>query len=118
VLLWSEREVDTTPFLRDYEQLLLAYGTDYEEVRHEHTTDAVNEFFDPSPYVERVSPMRQEFDYQGLEGRLLSSSYAPVPGHPKHEPMLRELRRIFEEHTANGHVAFDYNTRVYFGQLK
>ena len=32
--------------------------------------------------------MRQEFDYAGLEGRLLSSSYAPGPGHPKHEPML------------------------------
>ena len=47
VLLWNEREVDTTPFLRDYEQLLLTYGTDYEEVRHERTTDALNEFFDP-----------------------------------------------------------------------
>jgi SAM-dependent methyltransferase len=117
VLLWNEREVDTAPFLRDYEQLLLTYGTDYEEVRHERTTDAVNEFFDPAPYIERVYPMRQEFDYAGLEGRLLSSSYAPGPGHPKHEPMLRELRRIFEEHAAGGRVAFDYKTRVYFGRL-
>src|SRR5580765_5127236 len=63
VLLWNEREVDTTPFLRDYEQLLLTYGTDYEEVRHERTTDAVNEFFDPAPYEERTVDMRQEFDY-------------------------------------------------------
>src|ERR1700756_799309 len=117
VLLWNEREVDNTPFLRDYEHLLLAYGTDYEEVRHERTTDSVNEFFDPSPYVERVYPMRQEFDYAGLEGRLLSSSYAPGPGHPKHEPMLRELRRIFDEHADEGRVAFDYKTRVYFGQM-
>jgi SAM-dependent methyltransferase len=117
VLLWNEREVDTTPFLRDYEQLLLTYGTDYEAVRHERTTDAVNEFFDPSPYVERVYPMRQDFDYAGLEGRLLSSSYAPGPRQPKHEPMLRELRRIFEEHAAGGRVAFDYKTRVYFGRL-
>lgn len=117
VLLWNEREVDTTPFLRDYEQVLLAYGTDYEEVRHERATDAVNEFFDPSPYVERVYPMRQEFDYAGLEGRLLSSSYAPGPGQPKHELMLLELRGIFEEHAAGGRVAFDYKTRVYFGRL-
>jgi SAM-dependent methyltransferase len=117
VLLWNERKVDTTPFLRAYERLLLTYGTDYEEVRHERTTDAVNEFFDPSPYVERVYPMRQEFDYAGLEGRLLSSSYAPGPGHPTHEPMLRELRRIFDEHAGEGRVAFDYKTRVYFGQM-
>lgn len=116
VLLWNEREVDTTQFLRHYEELLLIYGTDYEEVRHERTTDAVNEFFDPSPYCERVFPMRQEFDYAGLEGRLLSSSYAPGPGHPKHEPMLRELRRIFDERAESGRVTFDYKTRVYFGQ--
>ena len=117
-LLWNERDVDTTPFLRDYEQLLLTHGTDYEEVRHERTTDAVNEFFDPAPCVERVYTMRQEFEYAGIEGRLLSSSYAPGPGHAKHEPMLRELQRIFEKHAEDGRVAFDYKTRVYFGRLK
>lgn len=117
-LLWNERLTDSTAFLRDYEQLLLTYGTDYENVRHEHTTDAVNQFFDPAPFQERVFPMRQEFDYAGLEGRLLSSSYAPGPGHPSHAPMLRELRRIFEAHASAGRVAFDYKTRVYFGQLK
>ena len=102
MLLWNERVTDATPFLRDYEQLLLTYGTDYADVRHERTTDAVNEFFDPAPYQERAFAMRQEFDYAGLEGRLLSSSYAPGPGHPKHEPMLRALKRIFEAHAVDG----------------
>ena len=50
VLLWNERRTDTTPFLRDYEQLLLQYGTDYQEVRHEHTTDNIGSFFAPSPF--------------------------------------------------------------------
>lgn len=118
VLLWNEREVDTTPFLRDYEELLLTFGTDYADVRHERTTDAVNEFYDPAPCQEQVFPMRQEFDFAGVEGRLLSSSYAPGPGHPKHEPMLRALRRIFDEHALAGRVAFTYKTRVYFGQLR
>lgn len=118
VLLWNERDVDGTPFLRDYEQLLLTYATDYADVRHERTTDAVNEFFDPAPYEERAFPMRQEFDYVGLKGRLLSSSYAPGPGHLNHEPMLGELRRIFEKHAGDGRVAFDYKTRVYFGKLQ
>jgi SAM-dependent methyltransferase len=118
VLLWNERETDTTPFLREYEQLLLTYGTDYAEIRHERTTDEVNEFFDPAPYQERVFTMRQEFDYVGLEGRLLSSSYAPGPGHPLHEAMLRELRNIFDKHAVAGHVFCDYKTRVYFGRLK
>lgn len=118
VLLWNERVTDSTPFLRAYERLLLNYGTDYEEVRHERTTAAVNEFFDPAPFEQRVFTMRQEFDYRSLEGRLLSSSYAPGPEHPKHRPMLDELKRIFDAHKVVGRVAFDYNTRVYFGQLK
>ena len=117
VLLWNERLTDSTEFLRKYEQLLLTYGTDYTEVRHERTTESVNEFFDPAPYRERAFDMRQEFDYAGVEGRLLSSSYAPGPGHPKHEPMLRELRHIFQACAVNGRIMFEYKTRLYFGHL-
>jgi len=117
VLLWNERLTGSTKFLRDYEQLLLTYGTDYREVRHERTTDAVNEFFDPFPYQERTFQMRQEFDYAGVEGRLLSSSYAPGPEHSQHAPMLRELRRIVDACAIEGTVTFEYKTRMYCGHL-
>jgi SAM-dependent methyltransferase len=117
VLLWNERLTDSTKFLRDYEQLLLTYGTDYQDVHHERTTDAVNEFFDPAPFQERAFEMRQEFDYAGVEGRLLSSSYAPGPDHPQHAPMLRDLRRIFDAGAVAGQVVFAYKTRLYCGRL-
>ena len=117
VLLWNERLTDSTNFLRDYEELLMTYGTDYDEVRHERTTDAVNKFFDPAPYQERTFQMRQEFDYAGVEGRLLSSSYAPGPEHPQHAPMLRKLRRIVDASSVDGRLAFEYKTRLYFGRL-
>jgi ubiquinone/menaquinone biosynthesis C-methylase UbiE len=117
VLLWNERLTDSTAFLRDYEQLLLTYGTDYQDIRHEHTTSAVNEFFDPVPYQERTFEMRQEFDYAGIEGRLLSSSYAPGPEHPNYAAMLGELRRIFDKHSVNRRATFEYKTRVFFGRL-
>jgi SAM-dependent methyltransferase len=117
VLLWNERLTDSTRFLREYEQMLLTYGTDYEEVRHERTTDAVNEFFEPAPFQERVFEMRQEFGYAGIEGRLLSSSYAPGPEHPQHAPMLTELRRIFDACAVEEHASFEYKTRLYFGRL-
>jgi ubiquinone/menaquinone biosynthesis C-methylase UbiE len=116
-LLWNERLTDSTAFLRDYEQLLLKYGTDYQDIRHEHTTSSVNEFFDPAPFQERVFAMHQDFDYAGLEGRLLSSSYAPGPEHPRHGLMLGELRRIFEQYSVNGRVQVEYKTRLYFGRL-
>jgi len=117
VLIWNERRAETTPFLRDYEQLLLTYGTDYKEVRHERTTAIIHEFFAPALADERVFDLRQQFDYQGLAGRLLSSSYAPLEGHPSHAPMMRELQRIFRAHATDNVVEFEYNTRVYYGRL-
>jgi len=117
VLLWNERCTDTTPFLRDYENLLLHYGTDYEKVRHENTTDNIGDFFAQTPYESRVFDMSQQFAYPDLEGRLLSSSYAPMPGHPDHDPMLQELRRIFEDYNKDSRVSMDYLTRLYFGQV-
>jgi SAM-dependent methyltransferase len=118
VLLWNERRTDSTPFLRDYEQLLLSYGTDYQEVRHERTTAKISGFFAPSPFQSRELDMRQECDYPALEGRLLSSSYTPQPEHPTYESMLRELRRIFDAHSVNGRVSLDYNTLVFYGRLR
>jgi SAM-dependent methyltransferase len=115
VLVWNERKTDSTPFLREYEELLLRYGTDYNEVRHEHTV--VGEFFDPLPFQERTFDLQQIFDYAGVEGRLMSSSYAPAPGHPNHAPMLRELREIFDRHRQNGKVSIEYTTRMFYGRL-
>ncbi|MGC2247818.1 MAG: class I SAM-dependent methyltransferase [Terriglobales bacterium] len=117
VLIWNERLTESTPFLREYEQLLLTYGTDYKEIRHERTTDIIHEFFAPQPCRERVFSMRQRFDYEGVAGRLLSSSYAPLAGHPSYAPMMRELERIFRAHARERIAEFEYKTRVYYGHL-
>lgn len=118
VLLWNERQTDTTPFLCDYERLLLEYSTDYKHVRHERTTETIGGFFAPSPHQERVFRLTQQFDYLSLEGRLLSSSYAPLPGHPNYVAMLSDLRHTFDRHQQNGIVKFIYNTRVFYGPLE
>jgi SAM-dependent methyltransferase len=117
VLIWNERLTESTPFLREYERLLLTYGTDYKEVRHERTTNVIHEFFAPQPCEERIFSMIQRFDYEGMSGRLLSSSYAPLEGHRSYPPMMRELERIFQEHAQGGVVEFEYKTRVYYGHL-
>lgn len=118
VLAWNEREVDTTPFLRDYERLLLTFGTDYEKVRHERTTDRIGDFFAPSSFHSAVFANHQLFDLAGLRGRLLSSSYVPTAESAQYAPMLAELRRVFDEHQREGRVSFDYQTRVYFSQMR
>lgn len=118
VLLWNERRTDSTAFLRDYERLLLTYGTDYKEVRHERTTDEIADFFQPSDFYTQTFANDQQCDYSGLEGRLLSSSYTPGPDHANYQPMLRELRRIFDQHQQHSRVLLQYDTHVFYGRLE
>jgi ubiquinone/menaquinone biosynthesis C-methylase UbiE len=118
LLVWNERRTDSTSFLLDYEQVLLTYSIDYQEVRHEYMLSTILEFFDPAPYQERTFPMLQDVDFASLQGRLLSSSYTPAPEHPNHAPMLAALRRCFDAHQQAGRVALEYATRVYFGRMR
>jgi SAM-dependent methyltransferase len=117
-LIWNERLTDTSPFSRAYEDLLRQYGTDYAAVDHRNVdADAITAFFAPQSFTLRKFENRQVFDFDGLKGRLLSSSYTPEPGHPNHQPMLGALRALFDQHQSGGHVSFDYVTLLYFGRL-
>ncbi len=118
VLIWNERETEASAFLRAYEALLRRFATDYAQVDHRRIDDAVlADFFRPGKFRLETLKNRQEFDFAGVKGRLLSSSYAPEIGHPNHDGMLAELSRIFEAYQINGKVAFEYVTKVYFGRL-
>jgi ubiquinone/menaquinone biosynthesis C-methylase UbiE len=115
VLIWNDRNVNAAEFDRDYEELLLKYGTDYAEVRR--CDKSSEEFFGSIDCQKRVLRNFQDQDYAALEGRLLSSSYSPQPGHSSHLSMLSELRRIFDKHQKSGLVRMEYNTKIYFGRL-
>lgn len=117
-LIWNDRELDTTPFLVGYEQMLQRYGTDYKEVTNKQISDEIlDSFFGQGKHQLRTFPNVQEFDFAGLRGRLQSSSYAPQPGHPNYEPMLAELTRLFDTHQENGRIKFLYTTQVFLGQV-
>jgi SAM-dependent methyltransferase len=117
VLIWNERVLDATPFLQEYEKLLLRYGTDYENVRHERVTEEIAEVFAAESFQLKSLENAQHFNLEGLKGRVRSSSYTPEPGHPDFEPMLDELEQLFNAHQRDGIVTFEYQTRVYFGHL-
>jgi SAM-dependent methyltransferase len=117
VLIWNDRNL-TSLFAKAYELLLRTYGTDYEEVDHKHAdAKVIDPFFGANGYKSAGFPNKQIFDWEGLKGRLLSSSYAPEPGHPKHVLMLEALSALFSGHEKDGKVTFEYDTLVYYGQL-
>ena len=116
VLLWNARKTDTTPFLREYEALLHAHGTDYASVNHENVTPETIGAVLGAGFGRRDVPSEQVFDWDGLKGRLLSSSYAPNEGHPGHAPMMDALERLFAAHAEDGRVRFEYDTQIYWGR--
>lgn len=116
-LIWNDRKTAQTPFLAEYEKLLKNYATDYSKVDHRQIDDEiVREFLGHAP-EKKAFPSSQEFDYEGLKGRLLSSSYAPEPGQPGYDGMLRDLERLFSRRQEEGSIHFIYDTIVYYGKL-
>lgn len=118
IILWNERLAEETPFLRDYEVLLRRFGTDYRRVNESYPrAEQMLAFFGANEFTSHVLPNAQEFDFDGLCGRLRSSSYAPAPDHPQFRPMTEELKRVFAAYQANGVVRMEYRTRIYTGSL-
>ncbi|HXN49496.1 MAG TPA: class I SAM-dependent methyltransferase [Bryobacteraceae bacterium] len=116
-LIWNER-AGASPFDEAYEAVLLRYGTDYKKIRESRGDhESIAAFFESEDVRRATFTHRQWFDYDGLKGRLLSSSYAPPVGHPTHEPMLNDLRQVFDSHHEAGRVLFQYETMMWYGRL-
>jgi SAM-dependent methyltransferase len=117
VLAWNGYRVESSRMMAAYQHLVSQYGTDYSEVQREVVGVDVESFYGPNKCKRARFSFRQRFDYEGLEGRLLSSSYAPGPDHPAYEKMLLDLRNVFDANQKDGQINFDYETEVYYGRL-
>ncbi len=118
VLIWNERRVDTYPFVKAYEELVQKYATNHHSLGYRSVGDeGIRKFFNPHKFVLTTLPNRQNFDFEGLKGRLSSSSYAPNIEHYQYLPMIAELEQIFKEHNKEGKVVMEYQTKVYCGQI-
>ncbi|HEY0169741.1 MAG TPA: class I SAM-dependent methyltransferase [Pyrinomonadaceae bacterium] len=118
VVVWNDRRTGGTPFLEEYERLLLEYGTDYKEVSAKYAEESsLSTLYGGAEVGKAAFDNEQVFDYEGLKGRLMSSSYVPPPGHPRHEPLMREMEALFRRHGHGGRVVVGYDTKVFYGRL-
>lgn len=116
VLIWNERRTGGSVFLEEYEALLRNYCPDYKSARHGETAEIAGQLF-PEGFHERIFANDQQFDLEGLKGRVLSSSYCPLPGDPNYQPMMQELERMFRVRAQTDRVKLIYDTKVYFCRL-
>ncbi len=120
-LIWNERQTDTTDFLREYEKFLLHFATDYTKVRHENTGEKELRAFFGNEFSVATFKNEQVFDFAGLKGRALSSSYMPADtpegGDERYGDMIEELQVLFTKHEEQGKITILYDTRVNYGHI-
>lgn len=118
VVLWNDRRISESRFSREYENLLVRFGTDYTKVKEAYPeAPVIRSFFGGNKFESRELPNFQDFAFDGLAGRLRSSSYAPAEGHASYTPMMEALLGLFSENQVQGRVRMNYSTHIYFGQL-
>ncbi|MAT96707.1 MAG: SAM-dependent methyltransferase [Anaerolineaceae bacterium] len=114
--VWNTMAFDASPFMQGYEQITLRYFTG-KPSRENELRGEMLAYLGEGAQV-RTFANEQQFDLPGLTGRLLSTSYAPLAGDAKHEPMLAELRDLFEANAdENGRIRFRYATELYYRQF-
>jgi ubiquinone/menaquinone biosynthesis C-methylase UbiE len=117
VLIWNDRKTESDAFSEEYDALLSTLE-DYRKVNHKNVDRPVfDEFYGKRNYDIHIVPNHQDFDWEGLKGRLMSSSYVPVPGDPAHEPLMKRMKEIFDKYNINGKVKIEYDTKIVHGKL-
>jgi SAM-dependent methyltransferase len=118
-LIWNVRRATAPGFMTAYERALHRLEPGYTDraARDTEAVDRIARFFAPRSFGRHVYENLQPQDLDGLKGRFLSASYAPLPGDPACESALRALEELFAEHAVDGAVTFVYDTFVYWGRL-
>jgi ubiquinone/menaquinone biosynthesis C-methylase UbiE len=118
-IAWNKRKTSTSPFLAAYDDLLVRYGTDYTKVAHEKVALSLAEFTSlfAAPFTRATFENQQQFDLEGLRGRVESSSYTPAAGEKGHVELYAGLDQLFGRFAKANRVTFEYETEVYYGHL-
>ena len=116
----NQRQEETSPFARDYEEMLKTLGERYHAIGHRDgiaRARSIEEFFPAGALRKAHFDNPHVMDWAALRGRFLSMSYVPVEGEPGHGELLDRLEEIFRAHARDGRVTFDQITEVYYGRL-
>ena len=117
VLIWNERKTGTA-YEIDYDALIVRHAIDYVQVDHRNINrEQIAAFFAPQSVELAIFSNKQLFDFDGLKGRLLSSSYMPAINAAGYEAMMLELKILFDKHEQDGLITIGYATKVYVGIL-
>ena len=113
VLVWNERKA-AAGFQTEYDAVIRDYAPEITRINE----DAIDVVYGHHGWRLTEFDNRQVLDLQGLQGRLASSSYAPLPGSPGFQPLMDALAHLFEKYQVDDRVTLLYDTKVYTGQIR
>ena len=118
-LIWNDRHREGSPLAEAYEQLLVDFGEDYLEVqnRGKDSIENLERFFGHGEIKLASIPNSQDLDRDSFVERAISASYMPGETHPRYREMVQAAQRIFDENRTGGHVALEYDTKIYYAQM-
>jgi hypothetical protein len=120
-LIWNERLTEASTFMSDYDELVERYRNQGESgrrrLRDDQDDQSIRRFFGATGYELAKFENPQLLDRAGLIDRIVSSSYMPLPGDPRHEELLNRVQSLFDVHQQNQSVQVLQETRVYHGKL-
>lgn len=118
-LTWNKRRESGSEFLEKYEHFLFKYAKDYENVRYKNVKsdgkdgvidkDKIKSFFGGKFETYNFS-YDQNFNFEDLKGRLLSTSYSLLPHENGYSQMIDGLERVFAETSHDEMVTFKYDS--------
>lgn len=85
---------------------------------HRISADDFADFFRPAGYEYREFEHDQMLTWDEFLGRNLSATYAPREGDASYQPVVEELRALFEEHRESDLIRFPLVTRVFVGGVQ
>lgn len=118
VLIWNDRVTEGDSFGKEYDGLLERYVYRYDNLVHKRFS--INDFgglFAGGVFRTAAFDNSQEFDFESLRGRMMSSSYAPLEGETNYTEIMAGLREIFDKHQSCGMVKLKYRTQLFWGKV-
>jgi SAM-dependent methyltransferase len=117
-LIWNRRDT-RQPLQQAYDAILREFAPEYGKVNHMGLdADQIGSFLQPERMQQLHFANCQRLDFNGLLGRLQSSSYCPAVDSPQYIPLVTELLGLFDHFAVDQHIVFDYDTEVFLGPVQ
>lgn len=117
MLIWNLRWPEFSPILQGYEEILQKHCPKYQGIPSKMIAEEkIKDFFGTAQQVEiQYFPYEQQFDLEGLIGRLRSTSYALTADQLGYENMIADVIELFNKYQINNQITFPYRTKLYLG---